>query len=373
MEQQEVGQGTEALHGLGVAGGDRLLGQVARCHDQRRESSGHEEFVERRVRQHEPEEAVAGGHGWRQVGPGPGPQEHDRPGVLLQGAPLYRVQLAVALHRCSIGRHEGERFFRPPFPQAELVHRLLIAGVGHQVETAQSPDRQDLSFSQEADRLCNRICRIDPATVPGHKCQRRAADRAGVGLGMEPAVVRVVVLGAAIRAHRERRHGGVGPVVRDGFDDGVPGPAVGAVDERVTVAPVGRVQEFGPAIITQADVRGDQCGGSTILISQDDPENQVLPQGATPQLRCRLFGQGRGLDLQQVMEPGEGPLVPFYLKSNPGSIVPNETGQVAGGGGAVHERPEPDPLHDAPDPDLLPLNWGHSAFSFKSANGEGIV
>src|ERR1035437_9041061 len=65
--------------------------------------------------------------------------------------------------------------------------------------------------------------------------ERGTARRARIRLRMEAAVGGVVVLGAALRAHGEGRHGGVRPVVRDVADDGVPRAAVGAVGEGVPV------------------------------------------------------------------------------------------------------------------------------------------
>ena len=62
----------------------------------------------------------------------------------------------------------------------------------------------------------------------------------------------VVVLALAARTEREAGHGGVRPVVGGACDDGVAGTAVGAVDERIAVTPVVRLEKLVQAI--RADI-----------------------------------------------------------------------------------------------------------------------
>jgi len=65
---------------------------------------------------------------------------------------------------------------------------------------------------------------------------------------MKAAVSGVMVFRGAIGAEPKASHAGVGTVIRDGFDDGEARTAVGAIDEGVTVAPIGGVEELPPAI-----------------------------------------------------------------------------------------------------------------------------
>ena len=67
-----------------------------------------------------------------------------------------------------------------------------------------------------------------------------------------------MVFGGARLAHRERRHGRQRPVVGHVPDDGEPGAAVGAVDERVPEPPVGRIGELAQAVRAGRGVRRDQ-------------------------------------------------------------------------------------------------------------------
>ena len=90
--------------------------------------------------------------------------------------------------------------------------------------------------------------------------QTRAANRTGIGLRVKPAVARVVVFRPARRAHREFFHRGVRAVVGQRFDDAEARAAVGAIRERITIAPVFRIENFAQAIGTGGDVRQHQRG-----------------------------------------------------------------------------------------------------------------
>src|ERR1039458_10355613 len=95
-------------------------------------------------------------------------------------------------------------------------------------------------------------------TIPQRKL--RSANRAGVGLGVEAAVERVIILGLTLRTHREGFHRGVRAVIGQRFDDAEARAAVGAVGERVPIAAVGRVEDLAQAIGTGRDVREHQSG-----------------------------------------------------------------------------------------------------------------
>ena len=87
----------------------------------------------------------------------------------------------------------------------------------------------------------------------------RPAVRAGVRLGVEAAVARVLVLGPAARAHREAGHRRQRPVVGDAAHDREARAAVRAVDERVAVAAVGGVEQLGEAVVAGRGVGRDRA------------------------------------------------------------------------------------------------------------------
>ena len=85
---------------------------------------------------------------------------------------------------------------------------------------------------------------------------------AGVRLGVEAAVGRVLVLRLAARAHREAGHRRARPVVGDAAHDREARAAVGAVDERVAVAAVGGVEQLAQAVVAGGGVGRDSAAGS---------------------------------------------------------------------------------------------------------------
>jgi hypothetical protein len=66
---------------------------------------------------------------------------------------------------------------------------------------------------------------------------------------MKSAVAGIVIFPETIGAQGEPGHGSVRPVIRNGCGYGITGAAVRAVDERIQVAAVGRVEHFMQAII----------------------------------------------------------------------------------------------------------------------------
>ncbi len=106
---------------------------------------------------------------------------------------------------------------------------------------------------------------------------------------VEAAVEGIVVFSLAGGAHGEVGHGGEGAVVGDVFDDGVTRAAVGAVGERVAVAPVGRVEDFGQTVGADADVGGDEGVGAGLGLAVDDGEVGCAVGGN--------FGGGDGFDV----------------------------------------------------------------------------
>ena len=214
---------------------DRLVGDVSAGQDDRAGHGGEQQVVQRGVRQHDAELAVARGRGGGDGGAGPPGQQHDRAGRAGQQAGGRGVDLGQFRGRGQVGGHDRERLVLAVLALAERGDGLLAGGVGGQVVAAQALDGEDAAVAEEFGGRLERVFAVVVQGQPG------AAGRAAGRLGVEAAVGGVVVFGRAPLAHRERRHGRQRPVVGHVADDGEPGPAVGAVDERVPEPPVGRV------------------------------------------------------------------------------------------------------------------------------------
>ena len=231
--------------------GDRLVGHVAARHNERLAHVGHQQMVERRVGQHHAELRRARRHRRRHARVRAPRRQHDRARgrqqQLLRGL-AHRDQ--VARHR-GIGGHQRERLVLAVLSRAELRHRILVSGQAGEMEAAEALDRDDRAVQQRARGRLDRVGGarvVDRASARVREPHARAAVRAGVRLGVEAPVGRVLVLGAAGRAHGEARHGRVRPVVRDVAHDRESRAAVGAVRERVAEAAIGRVEQLGQAV-----------------------------------------------------------------------------------------------------------------------------
>ncbi len=121
-------------------------------------------------------------------------------------------------------------------------------------------------------RTCSPVPRVEDGGGP--------AVGAGVRLGVEAPVVGIVVFGLAARAHPERAHRRVGPVIGQALQDRIPGTALGAVDEGVAMAPVLRIAQLPPAIRAQRQVgRQRGRGGEAVGGAGSDREIAGRPAG----------------------------------------------------------------------------------------------
>jgi ELWxxDGT repeat protein len=338
--EEDVGDPSEALAGLAVLGGDRLVRAIAGGHHQRAAEVRAEEVVERRVREHHAEPLGARCHrpsDGRGVAPSDQNDGCRRPG---QEFPLAIIEVG---DRLRIAGHHGQRLRLPVLALAKPGDGGLIGRVAGEVIAAEALDCDDRAAAEQVDDILQR-----------HR-QPRTAVRTGDRLGVEAAVDRVLVLGAAGLAHLEARHRRVGAVVRRPKRDRQAGAAVGAVDEGVAVATVGRVPELAQALFAGGDIRGYQRAGR-VAGARLDPE---LALAARRDLRRGdLLDRGvrRSVLDELALEQPEHDGVALNLHDHAPPVVEREAAELPAGGEPVDEGPEADPLHDAADDDPPPLD-----------------
>ena len=282
VDHERVGDGAEASSRIGVQVGDRLLGDVARGHHQRRADVGEQQVMQRRVREHHPEVRASRRDRRGDRRPGAPASDDDRPHAVGEQGLLGRGELDELAGAVEVRRHERERLALAPLALAQGRHRALVGRRAGEVVAADPLDRQDRARDEHPgggldrvavarprrERLAGGVDQGDPGPALG----------AGVRLGVEAAVERVLVLGPAALAHVEGGHRGQRAVVGDAGDDRKAGPAVGAVREGVAMAPVGGIEDLGEALGAGGEVRGDEGLRGSPSPRLEDPELALAPR-----------------------------------------------------------------------------------------------
>ena len=340
-----LGLAPDAADRLAVVQADGLVAHVAAGHHQGGKPLVHEQMVQRGVGQHHPQHPVARGHRGRHPAAGQGRGQHDGPLPAYERLLGGRLQVHQLLGRLQVRNHHRQGLLLAVLAGAQAGHGLLVQGVGRQVEPAQALDGHHLAAPERLGRRPHRVIAGNLAPSRVGQPEPGPAHRAGVGLGVEAAVTRVVVLPLAVGAHGEGGHGGQGPVVGHVLDDGVARAAVGAVDEGIAKAAVARVAHFGQAGLAHRGVRADQGPAGA------GPGGANL-EFALTRLLVRLPAADPG-------DPGQGGRLPFQPREkalhiagralhgqfHPGRGVGDVTGQVQGAGQIVDKGAEPHPLH----------------------------
>ena len=142
--RKSVGDRPEPLQCLGVAVGDRLVGDVAAGHHQRPTGVGEEQVVERRVGQHQPELGRARGDR-RPRAPRPAAAGRGRSGA--RGSPSSSASAGPSstssARRPEVGDHHRERLLLAVLARAQRRDRLLRVGPAGEVVAAEALDGDD--------------------------------------------------------------------------------------------------------------------------------------------------------------------------------------------------------------------------------------
>ncbi len=296
-------------------------------------------------REHHPEIAVSRRHRGSNSVPFLFPEKRDGTLGAAQEACLGFVQQGKTGNLLQIRCHEGKWLLVPLFATTQLPDRLFVAGIHRQVIASHPLDRNNAPLPEQANRSVEGIAgnigfyrRGEPKAWP--------ADRAGVGLGMEPAAGGIVVLGPAGGAHGKRCHGGERSVVGDAGDDGVARAAVGAVDEGVAVAPVCRVKQLSETV--RANIAVGRYHGPAFATSAGKNGEPGLPRrnllratefGYHRQRRC--FGRDRLAKRRQILR------LPFRFDLNAAAGIAHPSPQAMFVGKPVDKGTKPNPLDDS--------------------------
>ena len=139
------------------------------------------------------------------------------------------------------------------------------------------------------------------------------------------------------------------PVVGDAAHDREPRAAVGAVDERIAVAAVRRVEQLGQAVRAGRGVGRDQRLGLARAGAGSDLEAGLAPRPSSFGRDALDRGQRRRLGGQALEEARDRLRRPLHLEQDAALVVEDEAAEAQLGGEPVDVGPEPDPLHRALD------------------------
>ena len=340
---------------------DGLVAEIARSHHERPgeaffSQQGEQRGVQRRIGQHHAQPREPGGR-FRELFSAAA--QHNYRGLRGRQRGGFRVgdgaEFAGGRER---RHHHGERFMRPALCGPQLFQRGRVVGAAGQVEAAEALQRtypagyQQLGGPLQGGGAVQSLSRaLEP--------YRRAADGAGVGLGVKAPVQGVRVLAPAVGAHLKARHRGGGAVVRHAFDYGEARAAIGAVGERVEVPSVGGIQQFPAAVGAEREVGRDDGGGGGLAAAFGYGESSFAGRG------YRAADQGihpgrRGPAGRDGFYEGfhrRGPAFGFY--GNSGSVVLYPAAQLVLGGELIDVRAEAYALHHAFNEDVFSYRGSH--------------
>ena len=180
------------------------------------------------------------------------------------------------------------------FSFSKPTDRLFVGPVHHEMKTAETLDSDHLAAANGLNRIAQgRVVRGEHITGRAPQFEMRAAGGAGVRLGVEPAVTRVLVFSPAGVAHREPGHGGVGPVVGEGPDDREARSAVRAVRKGIAVAAIRRIIDLPKAVGAGGDIREDEGRPLAGVITRPNLEGMETDRGEKRRLQA-LDRRSRG-------------------------------------------------------------------------------
>lgn len=241
--------------------------------------------MQRCIGEHETEPGLSRSHAFGKTVSLKGIEQQHRCGAALQQLLLLHGERGEAADLFRIPGHQCKRLVSAPLALPEPCHGLAVFGSAGQMEAADPLDGDNTAGPETRSRQLQGIAVYLPS-LRILEAEPWSAGRAGVGLGMETAVGRIVVFGLALRAHCEGRHAGIGAVIGHSPDDRQAGAAVAAVGQRIAVSPVGRIGDVGQAVRAEGGVGGDIGTGCAVMAAG----NLEAVHVAAPGQCCPLDG-----------------------------------------------------------------------------------
>ena len=326
---------------------------VARRHHERARGRGEQQVVQRRVRQHQPDERAVRSDAVREPA-----RERDaatrtigRSTDVSSSRSASRERRANRSAASRLAHHHGERLLVAPLARAQACDGAPPTSRRTRGDSRRAPSQRRCRRRAAPPRAC--AIGSPSSAVPRRSTTRRRGPQAEHAFGsrVEAAIARVLVLAAARRAHAERRHGRARPVVGHVERDRVARPTVRAVDERVPMPAVESRAQLAQALRARREVWRDRRRALRAAAAGDDLEradvlarNRAAAQAAHGR-RGHRWARQTSHELPQRRVLAEG------FDRDSARVVPDAPADRGRAGERVHPGAEPYALHEPVDLD----------------------
>ena len=343
VEKKEVGDGGKIAERFGVVGDDGGAGWVAAGGDDGGFELAQEQVMERGAGEHQAEIGIGGRDIGGDGGGGFGAQQNDGGGGRGEKGALGGGDGGEFFGGGERGGHDGEWLAGPGFAGAQAGDGGVVTGEGEELEAGEALEGDGGALAQRGgggEDGCGGEG-LARGIAPG---ETGATSRAGVGLGVKPAVGRIGVFGFAGIALGEIAHRGAGAIEREGMDDAETGAAVGATGKGIKMAAVGGIVGIGFAIVAKGEIWGRDSGAGGAW--RDD---KLLRASGGKWGGGEDLGRGvrRGFGFEADAELGDGGSRSFELDLDAACMIADKAGKGVGAGEAINKGPETDALDHA--------------------------
>ena len=294
-------------------------------------------------------------------------QQHDGPGGRREHARLVGRHLAYRTRRVDVCHHDGKGLAVAPLASSQFSECLLVCGVAYQMKPTEPLHSYDSALGQHRDCAGeNRIRTIAALRLPLRRrswsvvlharlrvfpefnpTQLGTALETGIGLRVKPTIAWIGILARAIGAHLKRRHGRLGTIVGQLIDDREARAAIRAVDERIPVAPVARVEQLCKAIVAGGQIgRHQRAFVGIIDLRFADLKRRAILERNLFQLDFLHTRSCWRIHVQLSYKLIDELRFPFGVDEYAIEVVQHPARNEIASRKPVHKRPEPHSLHD---------------------------
>ena len=175
---------------------------------------------------------------------------------------------------------------------------------------------------------------------------------------MKAAIRRILIFLAASGTQNKIPHRSIGPVVRNIDDNRVTRPAIRAVGEGISEAPIARIEQFLAAIIASGQIRKNVNGFPGVVVAGKNFKARGACRGEPRGFAYRYHGSSRPLLLQSRFEAAQLFGGTFNFNHQACGRIQHPSRQRQFRGQPVNEWPESDSLNGSPQGNTQTLRRG---------------